>query len=98
MRGYIAAFAGACLIMACQAPVKIVPVEVPPMHDTVKVMIMDTVYVPDTLCTRRYDSLRNKYYVQAYKMERIRYYVGICNKNRSQDKFLKGWLNRVLDH
>lgn len=102
MRGYIAAFAGACLILACQQPVKMIHMPAPPVHDTVAlaetIYIRDTVYVPDTGCARRYDSLRNKYYVQRYKLERIKYYVGICNSNRSQDKFLRGWLNRVLLH
>lgn len=30
-------------------------------------------------------------------IENAKYYVEICNKNPSQDKFLKGWMNRALN-
>jgi tetrahydrodipicolinate N-succinyltransferase len=29
-------------------------------------------------------------------IENAKYYLEICNKNPSQDKFLKGWMNRAL--
>lgn len=90
------------MMMACHQPIRTAHVPVVPVHDTVivndTVRVPDTVYVIDTGCARRYDSLRSMYYVQRYKLERIKYYVGICNSNRSQDKFLRGWLNRVLSH
>lgn len=55
----------------------------------------------------KYDSLYKVYRLQKvndsleiqylnYKIERARYYVKICNKNKSQQKFLLGWLNRAL--
>jgi len=55
----------------------------------------------------QYDSLYKAYRTQKvndsleiqylnYKLNRARYYVKIVNKNRSQQKFLLGWLNRAL--
>lgn len=32
----------------------------------------------------------------SYTLERVKHYVNICNRNQSQNKFLRGWLNRVL--
>lgn len=40
------------------------------------------------------DSLEIQYL--NYKLNRVRYYVKIVNRNRSQQKFLLGWLNRSL--
>lgn len=45
---------------------------------------------------KRCDSLRTALAVQNYRVGRIRYYVGICNRRPSQDKFLRGWINRTL--
>src|SRR5690606_38962374 len=38
-----------------------------------------------------------KYVKAKLAINQIDYYVQICNKNKSQDKFLRGWMNRVLD-
>ena len=32
-----------------------------------------------------------------FKLAKIERYAKICNKNRSQDKFLLGWINRTLE-
>lgn len=32
-----------------------------------------------------------------FKLAKIERYAAICNKNRSQDKFLLGWINRTLE-
>ncbi|WPP01422.1 glycosyl hydrolase 108 family protein [Pseudomonas sp. HR96] len=31
-----------------------------------------------------------------YTLAKVMRYVGLCNRNRSQDRFLLGWLNRAL--
>jgi len=31
-----------------------------------------------------------------YKLERVRYYIDIVDRNPSQIKFLKGWIYRAL--
>lgn len=36
-------------------------------------------------------------FVAQYKLERIKYYMNIANKNPSQRQFLRGWINRVLN-
>lgn len=43
------------------------------------------------------DSLKNELFVARYKIGRVRYYLNICLKNPSQDKFLKGWVRRAIE-
>jgi hypothetical protein len=43
-----------------------------------------------------YDSLRNALYLANFRIERVRFYLNICLKNSSQDKFLKGWIGRAI--
>lgn len=45
---------------------------------------------------RRNDSLHSRLLVADYKLERVGYYLRIVNRNPSQIKFLRGWLNRAL--
>ncbi len=40
------------------------------------------------------DSLALK--AQNFRVNRIKFYLKICNKNPKQDKFLKGWINRAV--
>ena len=42
------------------------------------------------------DSLKKKLFVANFKVERVRYYLNICQKNPSQSKFLKGWVSRAV--
>jgi hypothetical protein len=42
------------------------------------------------------DSLITALFIANYKVERVRYYLNICLKNPSQDKFLKGWIRRAI--
>ena len=41
--------------------------------------------------------VEKKLFVANLKIERVRYYLAIAQKNPSQTKFLKGWINRALD-
>jgi len=34
--------------------------------------------------------------VNRYKLDRIKYYTDLCKSNRELDKYLLGWINRVL--
>lgn len=43
------------------------------------------------------DSLKTKLFISDYKLERVRYYLNICLRNPSQDKFLKGWIRRAIE-
>lgn len=43
------------------------------------------------------DSLYAKLLVVNYKLERVRFYSDIVRRNPSQVKFLRGWINRVLE-
>ncbi len=45
---------------------------------------------------KRNDSLHSRLLVTDYKLERVGYYLRIVNRNPSQVKFLRGWLNRAL--
>ncbi len=81
-----------------------------PVHDTIYIAppahtcVRDTVWLPtDTVILFNgqrgptCDSLRRRLNTAEYKLQRIRYYVGICNRNPDQSKFLRGWLNRVVE-
>lgn len=69
-----------------------------PTNDTIRVT--DTVYqdVPiyDTVYVGNCDSLQMRLRAANFRLHRIRYYTNICNRNPSQDKFLRGWINRAL--
>lgn len=42
------------------------------------------------------DSLKTELFLSEFRMEKVRYYLNICIKNPSQDKFLKGWIRRAI--
>lgn len=43
------------------------------------------------------DSLNNKLFLTNYKIEKVRYYLKICDRNTSQVKFLRGWIRRAIE-
>lgn len=43
------------------------------------------------------DSLGDQLFIAKYKLERVKYYVSICMKNPTNDKFLKGWVRRATE-
>ena len=45
---------------------------------------------------RENDSLYSKLLVANFKLERMQFYLNIVNRNPSQVKFLRGWINRAL--
>lgn len=64
---------------------------------------VDTVYIP---CADRHmdsvrlysliDSLHRVTLVHKYKIERIKYYLSIVDRNPSQIKFLRSWIRRAV--
>ena len=42
------------------------------------------------------DSLYTKLLLSNYKVEKVKYYLGICDRNPSQKKFLFGWMKRAV--
>ena len=68
--------------------------------------INDTIYIRDTVTIKEtvyvdtinsiVDSLQEELFVAKYKLERIRYYNNIA-KNGNNIKYLRGWINRVLN-
>lgn len=43
------------------------------------------------------DSLNKALFLSNYRISQAKYYLKICKRNPSQDKFLKGWMNRALN-
>lgn len=63
--------------------------------DSIVHKVNNTKYIIDSL-QQSNDSLTGKLQVANYKLERIRYYNDVA-KRGSNIKFLRGWINRVLD-
>lgn len=82
------------LFSYCSSPNEIAT----PINDTIyirnTVTIRETVYVDTT--NNIVDSLQEELFIAKYKLERIRYYNDIA-KNGNNIRFLRGWLNRVLN-
>jgi hypothetical protein len=49
------------------------------------------------LMALRNDSVTADLFLSNYKVEKVRYYLNICLKNKTQDKFLKGWIRRAIN-
>lgn len=91
------------LLASCAKPTTQQPIVI---HDTVYLpptkVICDTAYIPvvevDTVfISNKNDSLIRRLNTATYKLARVKYYLRICNRNPSQDKFLRGWLNRAVN-
>ena len=108
MKESIVAFIIGCIIggIAAYINYRISPIEVDnsisieryvPIDTTENVIskVNNTKYIIDSLSTRC-DSLTGKLQVANYKLERIRYYNDVA-KRGNNIKFLRGWINRVLD-
>lgn len=63
------------------------------IHDTLYIHILEK----DSLLEAECDKLREQYIIDEYKLERIRYYNKIAAKGNNI-KYLRGWINRVLDN
>ena len=63
--------------------------------DSIIYKVNNTKYIIDSL-SARCDSLTGELQVVNYKLERIRYYNDVAKKGNNI-RFLRGWINRVLD-
>ena len=45
---------------------------------------------------QKFNTIDGEAFRKAYALAKITRYADICNKNRSQSKFLLGWINRTL--
>jgi hypothetical protein len=52
--------------------------------------------IENTISKKTLDSLTDELYSVKYKVERVRYYLNICLRKPSQDRFLKGWIKRAI--
>ena len=69
--------------------------------DTVEIQknVHDTIFVKantDSLKTVITD-LNRKLFLANFKLERVKYYLKICQRNPSQVKFLVSWITRALN-
>lgn len=82
-----------------EMPHIIKPIEISDQTDFRQVIIIrDTIYLE-----KKYDSLQvvikkknDSLFVERYRLERVKYYNGIAQRNSSQRKFLVGWINRAV--
>ena len=42
-------------------------------------------------------NLKADLFLAKYKIEKVKYYLAICQKNKSQEIFLKGWIKRAVE-
>jgi lysozyme family protein len=45
---------------------------------------------------QKFNNVEPEAFKKAYALAKITRYADICNKNRTQSKFLLGWINRTL--
>jgi hypothetical protein len=95
----IVLFAGCKVKVGPDAPIAIY--DTVKVYDTIPVLtcdedvVYDTVYV-NVVNKKTLDSIATELFVANYKIERVKYYLNICLRNPSQDKFLKGWIKRAV--
>ena len=66
--------------------------------DTVYINHVDTVYFNRIDTVLFVDSvIKLNDYMNSRRIEKIRYYIKICENNPSQKKFLFGWIRRTLN-
>lgn len=61
---------------------------------TVVGVVPDGVIGPDTL--RAINAEQNEVFVLKFTLAKLARYAEICNRDRSQSKFLLGWINRTM--
>lgn len=79
--------------------------------DTVKVINTDTIFIEDEFkidslkkilvnledSLKFYrDSIEYKDYINARRIEKVKYYINICEKKSSQKKYFFGWIKRAV--
>jgi len=44
------------------------------------------------------DSLKTQLFLSNYKVEKVRFYINIVDRDGSQEKFLRGWVKRAIKY
>lgn len=65
-------------------------------NDSINFIVKDSIEYENCVLNYRIDSLFEEYYLDEYKLERIKEYNKIA-ANGNNIKYLRGWLNRVLN-
>lgn len=67
------------------------------IEDKIKVDSLNKILVnlKDSLKFYR-DSIEYKDYINARRIEKVKYYINICEKNSSQKKYFFGWIKRAV--
>lgn len=69
--------------------------------DTVEVPVFinkcDSLYSLVKKLQKANDSLSERLFLSSYRVEKVKYYLKICDRNPSQSKFLKGWIRRAVE-
>lgn len=64
-------------------------------NDSLRMIIKSMIYQKDSL-NELNNRLATELMNERLVIQNAKYYVNIVNKNRSQEKFLLGWMNRAL--
>lgn len=67
-----------------------------PPIDTVRVQTYINCDSSNKVLTDSIKVLREQLFINRYKVERVKYYLNICNRNPKQSKYLKGWVRRAV--
>lgn len=43
------------------------------------------------------DTLKTQLFISNYKVEKVKYYLKIVNRDRTQEVFLRGWVTRAVE-
>ena len=94
---------GAALCFAHSCASKVVPsnnIKYIHIADTAKIIELENILqlTRDSLNVYKHDTIMNETeFILRFKLERIRYYTNIVDRNPNQIKFYKGWIKRVLE-
>lgn len=110
MKGFIFFVVFCCIILTgitvshCSSPTGEQPIE-----KIVYVPVEDSVSIGENIALREMlrrtqdslnafkNSMSSDEFIAKYKLERIRHYTNIVDKNPKQIKYYKGWIKRVLE-
>lgn len=104
MKNLFAITASMIFLLSCQSnktePIIILP-ERCACEDSIKLEMLEgqIALLENQLVAGRlqFDSVKTKLFHAEYRLERVRYYLNICLRNPTQDKFLKGWVRRAIE-
>lgn len=72
-------------VFECDSTLTILEIRIVQLQDSLK------------LYQLKNDTLKTQLFLSNYKIEKVRFYLNICLKKPSNDKFLKGWIRRAIN-